>query len=309
MRKTVYSVAAILAASSSSIALNHHERVRTTDPSGCVLEQVAAAPNLHQFQVNSVTPDSSGIAIGWENSEKERGTYLLDVATGKRTALPGLNNGATFSPDGKHMVAAIYVPEGKTDIVLVDRASGERTIIAKHEAWEWLPNFSPDSSKLLFNSRRTGNSDIYLYSLESGLLKQITTSSNYEAHAQFSPDGEFLLYHEHMGDGDFNINLMELATRDITVLRPGPREESYASWSPDGRYIAFASDKDQKPTITDLYIMDRAGTIVERITDMAAKDAYPFWSPDGAYLYFNSDREPKGVYRAAMTDIFKCKRS
>lgn len=282
---------------------------QSTDPSGCILEHVAVEAGFRMFQNDSLLPDGTGIAIGWDQVDGTHGTYLLDLATLERTPLhDALDNGATFSPDGKWIVNAVYVSENNTDIVLIDREKNELSYIAADESWDWLPSFSPDGTQIFFNSYRAGSSDIYAYTLESGELQQLTSNPTYEAHAKLSPDGKFMLYHEQVEGPDFNINLMELATGEVRQLTSSPREEGYASWSPDGRYIAYADDRDRDVGKPDIYVMDLAGNMVSRITDHPEKDAYPFWSPDGQYIYFNSYRGDSGVYRAPMSNMVHCKR-
>lgn len=298
-----------LAASIAVTAFDGHGLETSIDASGCVLEHVATGTERSYFQNDSLLRDGSGIAIGWDDGEGGRGAYLLDLKTWQQTPLhPALDNGATFSPDGRWIVNAVQVGDRNTDIVLIDRESNALSYLAAHEAWDWLPSFSPAGETLVFNSYRAGSSDIYLYTFETGEMQQLTSNPTYEAHAKFSPDGRFITYHEQVDGPDFNVMLMDLGTGDVRALTSSPREESYASWSPDGRYLVYSDDRDREPGKPDLFIMDLDGNIVERITNHPDKDAYPFWSPDGKYIYFNSDRDGGGVYRAAMTDMVRCKR-
>ena len=88
-------------------------------------------------------------------------------------------------------------------------------------------------------------------------------------------------------------------TRDET-------EEGYASWSPDGKHIVFASDRDQTPGKSDLYLMRADGSEIRQLTDHPSKDAYAFFSPDGRYIYFNAYRDPPGVYRISLDGNLEC---
>ena len=311
MRRSLLATSALFLTVSVSLKSESEEQQLETssDPSGCLLEHVAVESDRSHYQNDGLLPDGSGIAIGWEDGDGKRGTYLLDLRSWQRTPLHNaLDNGATFSPDGNWIVNAVSVAGGTTDIALINRTTGELSYVLAHDAWDWLPSFSPDGKQILFNSYRGGNSDVYLYTLASGKLEQLTNNPTYEAHAKFSPDGKFILYHEQVEGPDFNVNLMNMAKGTSRALTTSPREEGYASWSPDGRYIAYSDDRDQEPGSPDIFIMDRNGKVVSRVTNHPEKDAYPFWSPDGKYLYFNSYRNGGGVYRAAMTDVVHCKR-
>lgn len=297
-----------LTVSTAVLSFESHKLDTTTDASGCLLEHIAVGQERSYYQNDSLLADGSGIAIGWDDGKGGRGTDLLEFSNWQLTPLhSALDNGATFSPDGRWIVNAVYVAENNTDIVMINRESNELSYIAAHESWDWLPSFSPDGRHLVFNSYRAGSSDIYLYTLETGEMRQLTSNPTYEAHAKFSPDGKYITYHEQVEGPDFNVNLMNLETGDVKALTKSPREESYASWSPDGRYLVYSDDRDREPGKPDIFIMDLEGTIVDRVTDHPEKDAYPFWSPDGKYIYFNSHREGGGVYRATMTDLVRCK--
>ena len=296
----------ILASACGRTSTPAPELAQSIDPGGCVLDHVAVEAGTNHYQYDSFSSDGEFIAIAWDRGDSERGTYLLDLQTWQRTDVPALNNGATFSPDGRFLLNSVYISEQNTDIARYEIETGDISIIAPDGAWDWLPSYSPDGSKIVFNSFRTGNSDVYLYDLELERLDRMTDSAHYEAHAQMSPDGQFIIYHEQISATDFNINQLNLADGKISNLTDMSSEESYPSWSPDGEFIAFASDRDQKPGVTDLFIMTRDGDVIRKITNTPFKDAYPFWSPDGEYLYFMSYREPQGVYRTRMTDLIDC---
>jgi Tol biopolymer transport system component/DNA-binding winged helix-turn-helix (wHTH) protein len=59
-------------------------------------------------------------------------------------------------------------------------------------------------------------------------------------------------------------------------------------WSPDGRRIAFSSNRDGKH---EIYVMDADGSNVKRLTNNLADDVNPIWSPDGHKLLFDSERD------------------
>jgi TolB protein len=71
-------------------------------------------------------------------------------------------------------------------------------------------------------------------------------------------------------------------------------------WSPDGRKIAFAAEKDGN---WDIYYMNADGTEITRLTTHPAEDVYPSWSPDGSMIAFNSERSGSSqIWRTNVTD-------
>ena len=87
------------------------------------------------YQYDSFSADGNLIAVAWDRGEAARGTYLLNIKSGKRKEVEALNN-------------------GKTDIAQYNIDSDEITMLVEHEAWDWLPSNSPDGNYLYFTSYR-----------------------------------------------------------------------------------------------------------------------------------------------------------
>lgn len=293
-------------AQQSELAVEDLVFEKSNDPGGCSVEHIAVSPSTNHYQYDSLSSDGGVLAVAWDRGDDGSGTYLFDLSTGERTDLPSLNNGAVFAPDGKTLVNSVYVENGKTDIIEFDIASGETTVISPHPEWDWLASYSSDGETILFNSFRTGRSDIYSFNKVDETLTQWTDYDGYEAHGQFSPDDKEILFHRSDQQGNFDIFLIDVETATIRQLTDALSEESYGSWGPDGDVIVMASDRNQPSGETDLFLMDRDGENIRQITDHPAKDAYPFFSPDGRYLYFNSAREPQGIYRITFDEEFNC---
>lgn len=155
------------------------------------------------------------------------------------------------------------------------------TPIAPHDQWEWLASYSSDGETILFNSYRTGASDIYTYRKPEGELRRWTEFDGYDAHAQFSPDDRKILFNRRESGDDFKIYVIDVEGGETIQLTSESTEEGYPSWSPDGETIVFASDRAQASGETDLYVMNASGGDVRRLTDHPGKDADPFFSPDG----------------------------
>jgi Tol biopolymer transport system component len=190
----------------------------------------------------------------------------------------------------------------------VELASGTMSPVAPHPKHEFLATYSPDGRWILFNSYRSGRSDIYLAPRDGGDPLRLTDFEGYDAHAVFSPDMKSILFHRAVGEGDYDILRLDFATRATVPFIAGPGEQSYPSWSPDGRFVAFASDAGAAAGKTDIYVADGAGTIVSRVTRHPGYNAYPSWSRDGRWIYFNAERVEgtRDVLRAAIDRAGHC---
>lgn len=281
---------------------------RERDPGGCLLDRIAAVDGENHTLFRGISPDGRRLAVGWDRSRDgrtERGAYLLDLQTGGRKELPGLNNAASFSPDGKRLVAANYpgaTPSGlKTEIVEFELETGRLRQLAPDPALDWLPSYSPDGRSVVFNSFRSGGSDLYRVGRRDGMVERLTDDPRYEAHAQFSNDGRRILFHRQIDGGDYGLAILDLRTRRVAALPGSSREQSYPAWSKDNRWIAYGDDTGQAAGSTDLYLMRSNGTHARRLTSHPAKDAYPTFAPDGRSIVFmRQQAEGVRLYRVRI---------
>ena len=80
-----------------------------------------------------------------------------------------------------------------------------------------------------------------------------------------------------------------------TRLTTSPGEDVSPEWSPDGRAIAFASNRDGN---YELYVMNPDGTGQARLTRNLDTDLDPAWSPNGALIAFTTNRDGNNeIYR------------
>ena len=76
----------------------------------------------------------------------------------------------------------------------------------------------------------------------------------------------------------------------VRNLTPKPTGAAYAApaWSPDGRKITFAGERDGN---SEIYLMNADGSGQRSLTSDLAYDGDPAWSPDGRKITFVSNRD------------------
>ncbi|MEZ4362558.1 MAG: DPP IV N-terminal domain-containing protein [Kofleriaceae bacterium] len=99
-----------------------------------------------------------------------------------------------WSPDGAHLAFSAWRHGGYRDILLVDRATKQVTEVTRDRAMDGAPTFSPDGRWLVFESDRTGISNLFAYDLRDGQLWQITDELGNVYEATISRDGARLAY-------------------------------------------------------------------------------------------------------------------
>ena len=110
----------------------------------------------------------------------------------------------------------------------------------------------------------------------------------YAADPQISPDGQWIVYvrqwQDPMTDRRYsNLWLVKADGSDHRPLTTGKLVESQPRWSPDGKRIAYLSNKDDAPQI---YVRWMDGGLTQAVTNSMTPPSTPTWSPDGNSIAF-----------------------
>jgi Tol biopolymer transport system component len=181
-----------------------------------------------------------------------------------------------------------------------EEAAKRLTNHLKEEAsFHLAPAVSPDGSRVVFLSDRELFQDLFLADAKTGkVLEKLVTGNRTEsfetlrflsAGISFSQDGELIAFTAKAGAEDA-LYIMELDGKDIVgEFRFGLEGVLTPSWSPDGRQLVFAG---LDGGFTDLFVVNRDGSGLRRLTDDAYMDQHPVFSPDGRRIAFTTDRGP-----------------
>ena len=160
------------------------------------------------------------------------------------------------------------------------------------------PAWSPDSRQLAYVSFEGQKSSIFIQTLRSGNRIQVSSKPGINGAPSFSPDGRKLVITLGGIDGNPDIYVLDIDSRATTRLTTNRAIDTEGSWSPDGRYIYFTSDRSGGPQI---YRIPAAGGTPERITFEGSYNARPRLSPDGSKLAMV--HLENGNYRIAVMDL------
>jgi Tol biopolymer transport system component len=245
--------------------------IQTYRPTGVAsLSSSATAPILAFY----VARDSARL-VWLDRTGKEVETVGSGVYLGRSLRL---------SPDGKRLALSVFDKKiGTTDLWVQDLQRGTQTRVTFDPSSEFSAVWSPDGLRLIYSSDRGGKKpDLYQVNLKDLKSDLLLPSIDPKSATDISPDGRFLLYNEG-----------SLVQRDIRVLplsgekRPfafvaTPFDENDARFSPDGRFVAYASAESGK---SEIYVR-RFPLDPERWQISRSGGAFPRWRPDGKEIYF-----------------------
>lgn len=187
--------------------------------------------------------------------------------------------------------AAIHVASGVVPVD--DRRVSE--LVAYADA---RPRWTPDNTRVVFQSDRAGHFDVYSVRADGTGLVRITRGSGDEVQPAVSPDGRWLAYAAHAdrsvytGRSRYQIYVARVDGAGAARLMTSDGSDFFPVWSPDGTQIAFMSDRSGR---TEIYVAAANGSNVRPLTagHPGGPRGNPTWSPDGTLVAFDTALDGK----------------
>src|SRR5581483_3282740 len=234
-------------------------------------------------------------------------TATPDVVATFQALLPTLT-----PPPGPLTPTAALVPDGPTGhivftcqifkyqvseqvcIVSAD-GSGYNRLTADNNVRHFYPSLSPDGQSVVYSEFNTQSLhfEIYELNLATAEEKNLTYAFGDLNAPEISPDGKTIVFTRYFNDVNTpTLWLMNRAGGNFRQVSGVPAWDP--TWSPDGKQILFASDRDG----TDqLYAINVDGTGLRKVTGLPALRGRSDWSPDGNLIVtYSGDPWEREVY-------------
>ena len=230
-----------------------------------------------------------------------------------------------WSPDGKRIAfmsdrdGHVHAKHGwsTNEIYVMDADGGNQQNLTNNPSDnpsdDRSPSWSPDGKHIVFETDRDNdrghNIEIYMMDADGANQRRLTNNLTEDRYPAWSPDGERIAFSArreghvvHNLDITYEIYVMDTDGGNQQRLTDNRNNDWSPSWSPDGKRIAFMSDRKGDAVNFDIYVMDADGGNLQNLTNHRGWDGSPSWSPDGQRIVFNSDRDGPRNYEIYVMD-------
>jgi len=249
------------------------------------------------------SPDGKQMAFQ-SNRSGALNIYVMDVLGGSQaddskvyqlTNSPPGRGGSwepVWSPNGKWIVYSAQQTSG-SDLFLLNLDGTGRQRLTDNKAIDGSPTWSPDGKQIAFFSDRDGNWEIYVMNADGSNVRRLTNHPGQDHSPAWSPDGARIAFvSERDGNEEIYLTLAPHASAGVNPdganlrrLTHNKADDWFPAWSPDGKRIAFSSNRDGNH---EIYVMPAPGPQAQvnadgsgqkRLTNNNAEDWGPVWMP------------------------------
>ena len=187
-----------------------------------------------------------------------------------------MNATADFTPDAKSIVYSSSA-SGVAQLYMANTDGSNLRRLSSGSSIEVEPKINPKTGNdLVFVSGRSGPQQIYKMNIDGADVQRLSSGEGQASNPAWHPNGTHIAFAWTRGydPGNFNVFVMDVATREYVQLTFGAGRNENPTWAPDGRHIVFASNRSGAMQI---WTMMADGKDPKRLTTQG-RNEMPVWS-------------------------------
>ncbi len=219
------------------------------------------------------SPDAGRGQLVWLDRSARK---LREVGLAGQLADPAI------SPDGRRVALSI-TEGGNQDVWVFDMVRGVKTRLSNAVQPDWRPVWSPDGEQIAFITQGSGNWDIFLRRADGvGEATTVLATPVQDLVSDWSRDGKYVLFHQSALDIGWIERKGDGAEWEPHRTMETPAREFVPKLSPNGRFVAYASDESGRMEVYVRPFPEGGG----RVTVSTNGGRKIRWSPDGKELFY-----------------------
>ncbi len=239
-------------------------------------------------------PDSAALIASLQRGSTTRLLWRVPIDGSEPTRIPGFGLSAVqpaVSPRGDRLVWSTPADDMNIWAIPTDGSRPPEPRISS-TYFDMAPQYSPDGSRLVFRSTRSGISALWTCDRYGKQLRKLADFGGAQVSApRWSPDGLRIAF-ESRAQGSSDLYLIPSHGGTPKPFVTGPSQEVLPWWSGDGRFLYYASDEAGG---FQIWKRPLEGGTPQRLT--TGGGFAPMESPDGRWVYYSKGASGTGLYR------------
>jgi TolB protein len=194
-----------------------------------------------------------------------------------------------WSPDGKK-IAYVLITKNEERIYVMNPDGSDAKPVSPASVRAIHPAWSTNSERIIYctdddlKPPRKNDSDIDVVSLATGKATTLITGG-VNTYPAWSPDMHHIVFRRMLGEMNSEVFVADADGSNARNLTNHPAFDGWPAWSPDGKLIAFASNRNLRYQI---FVMNSDGSDVRLVANTEGRATVPRWAPDGRTIYFTN---------------------
>lgn len=241
------------------------------------------------------SPDGRLLAFSRLDGRSDTQVRVLDLETGGQWKLARTNSlpKLSWTPSGEILFSQAEFVDSyyyRGDLFL----AGEGGDVTRLTGGERLdhPDVAPDGTRAVAVQERGGTSRLVMVDLSTGEVTPLTGYGREEhwAYPRWSPDGRRIAASRWSPGAYYDVVLLNPEGELLTRITRDRAVDLSPTWSPDGRWLLWASDRSGIPNLLAVEMQGEEGDVgpVRQVTNVLGGVAYPAVDPSGSRIFFSS---------------------